>query len=156
MAYDYLEFKDVGQKGVGVFSKKVFGKDDVILKATPIKVLDKNEAHASQIAVNKWAHCEPKFIHFMNHSCNANCGTIIDEVGNQTVIAMRHIEAGDELTVNYSLRASTLTRESLPCLCGSEKCIGTIDSWGVLSYENKKLYLEKYSKYIPHFLLEAS
>ena len=156
MAYDYLEFKEVGQKGIGVFSKKAFGKDDFILKATPIKVFDKNEAHASQIGVNKWVHCEPKFIHFMNHSCDPNCGTIIEEEGNQTVIAMRYIEAGDELTVNYSLRASTLTRESLPCLCGSEKCIGTIDSWGVLPYEIKKLYLEKYSKYIPHFLLEAS
>ena len=54
-----------------------------------------------------------------NHSCNPN--TALD--GNQRIV-VRHIEPGDEITVDYSLHSPK--NWSMVCHCGSPKCLGVV------------------------------
>jgi hypothetical protein len=154
MDYDYLELKEAGSKGNGVFTKRKFRKDDLILKVNIVEVFNENASHRSQIAVDKWVSYHPHFIHFMNHSCEFNCSTTIDDKGSQFVIAMRDIQIGEELTLNYAFRNLRISNDSLPCTCGSKDCTGVVASWSASSEKMRKHYLKKYSKFILPYISE--
>lgn len=63
---------------------------------------------------------------FINHSCDPNCET--DEInGHVWIIAIRDIEAGEELTYDYMLYDGA-EDDSAPCFCRSKKCRGTMYS----------------------------
>lgn len=66
----------------------------------------------------------PSVDDFINHSCKPNLG-FLD--GTPVHYALRDIEAGEELCYDYS----TCMNEAgwtIPCLCGSSCCRGTINS----------------------------
>ncbi len=55
---------------------------------------------------------------FVNHSCQPNCET--DQIaGKMWIIALRDIEAGEELTYDYNLYDG---EDDAPCLCGAPRC----------------------------------
>jgi SET domain-containing protein len=57
---------------------------------------------------------------FVNHSCEPNCET--DQIrGKMWIIALRDIEAGEELTYDYNLYDG---EDDAPCLCGLEALPG--------------------------------
>jgi len=61
---------------------------------------------------------------FINHSCQPNCET--DIIGGHVwVIAMRDIEAGEELTYDYNLFDG---EDDAPCWCRSLRCRGSMYS----------------------------
>src|SRR5208282_615126 len=61
---------------------------------------------------------------FVNHSCKPNCET--DQIrGKMWIIAMRDIEAGEELTYDYNLYDGD---DDAPCLCGARRCRGSLYS----------------------------
>jgi len=61
---------------------------------------------------------------FVNHSCEPNCET--DQIGGKMwIIALRDIEAGEELTYDYNLFDG---EEDAPCLCGAPRCRGSLYS----------------------------
>jgi hypothetical protein len=61
---------------------------------------------------------------FVNHSCEPNCET--DQIrGKMWIIALRDIEAGEELTYDYNLFDG---EDDAPCLCGSKRCRGSLYS----------------------------
>lgn len=63
---------------------------------------------------------------FVNHSCAPNCET--DEIdGRVWIIALRDIEAGEELTYQYELYDSG-DEEYARCSCGAPGCRGTMYS----------------------------
>ena len=63
---------------------------------------------------------------FINHSCDPNCET--DEIDDRVwIIAIRDIEAGEELTYDYMLYDGA-EDDPAPCYCGSNKCRGTMFS----------------------------
>ena len=63
---------------------------------------------------------------FVNHSCDPNCET--DEIeGHVWIIAIRDIEAGEELTYDYMLYDGS-EDDPAPCFCGSKNCRGTMYS----------------------------
>jgi SET domain-containing protein len=66
---------------------------------------------------------------FINHSCDPNCRTHIDD-GRVHIYAKRRIRAGEELCFDYAyVREPDHTPErsaAHPCFCGSAKCRGTI------------------------------
>jgi hypothetical protein len=74
---------------------------------------------------------------FINHSCNPNCEVeIID--GHIWIIALRDIEAGEELFYNYGYDVDDA--EEHPCRCGSGRCVGYIvaeDQWPKLRKKMK-------------------
>jgi uncharacterized protein len=67
-------------------------------------------------------HCAAMFI---NHSCDANCET--REIhGRVWVTAIRHIEAGEEITYDYCLYDGG--DDEAICNCGAKKCRGSMYS----------------------------
>jgi SET domain-containing protein len=58
---------------------------------------------------------------FLNHSCNPNCEVEIvrDRIW---IYALRDIQAGEELTYNYSYDFEDF--EHRPCHCGAYNCVG--------------------------------
>ena len=57
----------------------------------------------------------------INHSCEPNCGAL----GTSSVIAMSHIEIGEELTFDYAMTDSSQYDE-FKCFCGKDNCRGKI------------------------------
>ncbi len=62
---------------------------------------------------------------FINHSCNPNCETEDDD-GRIFVVAIRDVEAGEELTYEYNLYDSDEERQD--CYCGAKACRRTMFS----------------------------
>jgi uncharacterized protein len=60
---------------------------------------------------------------FLNHSCAPNCEAIVDD-GRVWIVASRDIQAGQEITFNYSYDLTDL--EEHPCRCGAPNCVGYI------------------------------
>lgn len=62
---------------------------------------------------------------FINHSCDPNCESeSID--GRVFIVAIRNIDAGEELTYEYHLHDSD--DEEADCYCGAKQCRGTMFS----------------------------
>ena len=61
---------------------------------------------------------------FVNHSCDPNCET--DQIrGKMWIIALRDIEAGEELTYDYNLYDG---EDDAPCSCRTVRCRGSLYS----------------------------
>lgn len=60
---------------------------------------------------------------YINHSCDPNCQT--EQFGNTIwIVALRDIQAGEELTYNYEYEIDDEPAE--PCHCGVKHCCGYI------------------------------
>lgn len=76
---------------------------------------------------------------YLNHSCDPNTNLHYDETGIH-IVALRDIEAGTELTVDYLINNSG--GDSWPCNCGSARCRGeTGYSFFTLSKAFQREYL---------------
>jgi SET domain-containing protein len=58
-----------------------------------------------------------------NHSCGPNCEAV-EENQRIWIIALRDIEAGEELTYNYGY--SLEEYQEHPCHCGATQCVGFV------------------------------
>lgn len=64
---------------------------------------------------------------YLNHSCAPNSGFS----GQAFVVAMRDIERGEEITIDYAMCTSSPTLRDIECLCQSPSCRGFTrhDDW---------------------------
>lgn len=66
----------------------------------------------------------------INHSCSPNCVAFeVESPGGEPWIvieALRPIEAGEELLLDYGLDVSADSQEDFTCDCGSSQCRGTL------------------------------
>jgi SET domain-containing protein len=67
---------------------------------------------------------------YINHSCEPNCESVIDEDGRVYIDAVRDIATGEELTMDYRLQVDSADpaewRELYACRCGSPGCRRTM------------------------------
>lgn len=103
------------------------------------------------IGKNIWIDPNPPY-KYINHSCNPSAGI----KGKVTLVALRDLKAGEEVTLDYStIEADTRWRLPNTCRCGSKNCrkvIGPIQAlpkdrfktyYPYISTYFKKLYLRK-------------
>jgi hypothetical protein len=77
---------------------------------------------------------------YFNHSCNANCGFAEDAFGD-SVVAIRDIEPGEELTYHYgTLESEASLIYGLQCKCDSINCSGRL----TFDYYRKEGFVAKY------------
>jgi len=94
--------------------------------------------HAIQIGDKEFVFGYKGLAHRLCHSCDPNCG-IRDFT---EIFAIRDIAAGEQLTWDY--RCSENSNWTLEyCLCGSERCTGTVANFDSLSPALKSEYLSK-------------
>jgi len=62
---------------------------------------------------------------YINHSCDPNCAL---QTTSRTiwVVALRDIQAGEELTHQYNYEYDPDRYTEFPCFCGAKNCIGYI------------------------------
>ena len=82
----------------------------------------------------------------MNHSCDPNTWWS----GSTCLVASRDIEAGEEITYDYSTTDVDHVFE-MECSCESPRCRGTISN---RDYQNKE-WQERYGTYLPPHVLAA-
>ncbi len=137
----------------GMFAKEKIAKGEIVyIKGGHI--LSRTELYSSAVinsylpisdeyfigAISKEEELEVKL--FNNHSCNPNCGMH----GEITFIAIRDINEGEELTIDYAF----IDNEdySFECHCGSSTCRHIITGF---DWKIKKLQ-EKYYPYFAQYL----
>jgi len=62
---------------------------------------------------------------FINHCCQPNCRTRTFSIDGQQhilILALRDIQAGEELFYDYQFALDEEGKERLPCYCGAPKC----------------------------------
>lgn len=81
---------------------------------------------------------------YLNHSCEPNCGFN----GEITVVAMRDIKKGEEITIDYAMCISAKRIVPMECLCGSNICRKNItaNDWKIKDLK------EKYKGYFVRFI----
>lgn len=134
----FVEHSDIS--GQGIFSDKPLKKGEIIGTVIGPVVPDNKESYKKY---GDYLHpinydeaiVNINFTRFTNHSCNPNCG-LKDAV---TLVAIRDIETGEELTIDYD----TLEYDwEMECNCGSENCRGKIRGYKHL--KEKKPYVAPY------------
>ena len=80
---------------------------------------------------------------YINHSCEPNCEGHESDSGDKVfIVAMRDIEAGEELLYDYALciddKITKTLRAQYACLCGSSSCRGTMLALPKPSKKQKK------------------
>jgi SET domain-containing protein len=71
---------------------------------------------------------------YSNHSCDPNCEVHIISRAIW-VVALRDIQAGEELTYNYGYGYDAQDYTNFPCTCGAKNCCGYIldrQYWGLI------------------------
>ncbi|MBI3925525.1 MAG: SET domain-containing protein-lysine N-methyltransferase [Armatimonadetes bacterium] len=84
---------------------------------------------------------------YMNHSCDPNTWFLDD----QTMTAMRDIEAGQEIVYDYATSESA-EHFVLPCRCGSDGCRGTVRG---SDYRNIPALRERYGRHVLSHVLQS-
>jgi hypothetical protein len=59
---------------------------------------------------------------YINHSCNPNAGIC----GQISLVAMRDIEANEEITFDYAM-ADSSSFDEFDCACGADSCRGRVN-----------------------------
>jgi SET domain-containing protein len=130
--------------GQGVFTAEDVCRGAPVLECTG-RIVSLSEIkdgmRAMQIGPDKYLVENPEYPSlddFLNHSCTPNLGFLR---GDLTLYALRDIEAGEELSFDYS---ATMNERgwSMECRCGSAKCRARIRSYGDL-FEHEKIQLRQ-------------
>jgi hypothetical protein len=89
----------------------------------------------------------------MNHSCEPNCGLVIRSGVKQIEVhALRTIEDGQELTLDYETFESEFEAMSGPCLCGTSSCRGSLVGYKGMPADLREsygLYIAEYLRDVP-------
>lgn len=86
---------------------------------------------------------------YINHSCNPNCGIR----GEITFVAMRDIDAGEELTLDYALLDNE--HYTFECHCGEECCRTMITGmdWKLPELQDK--HFDYFATYLKEKILDS-
>ncbi|MEY2641341.1 MAG: hypothetical protein RL150_734 [Candidatus Parcubacteria bacterium] len=138
-----------GIEGKGVFTKKSFqrGQTIFLLKGCPVDFVVSSEKDSDVgpnwvgVGKNKWRDVgEDGVVRYINHSCNPNMGI----KGSCTFVALRDIQAGEELTFDYSITEE----DQFWKMKNSEPAIDENHRHTIQSIQS--LPLETYEKYLPY------
>jgi uncharacterized protein len=130
-AQEMIEFRDSGIHGMGGFARRKIRKGTPLIeyvgeKITKAQAAERIDAENpfifsldDETDVDGDVPWNPA--RFLNHSCEPNAEAEI--IGEQIwILALRDIQAGEEITYNYSYDLEGY--EDHPCRCGSAKCVG--------------------------------
>ncbi|MFH0830773.1 MAG: SET domain-containing protein-lysine N-methyltransferase [Parcubacteria group bacterium] len=138
--------------GRGLFASALIQQGEIVLTFEgPILHLKEGQRtfgeytddHAVQCGPNSWVNPQNE-ARFINHSCEPNCG--IKNVF--TLVALRDIELGEELTFDYAMIEDSWWK--FQCGCGAPSCRKIISGYAALPQEKK----EQYKGYISEWIVK--
>lgn len=143
---DKTEIKESKTHGLGTFAKVDIKKGDIIYVKAGTVMLKKEAKYYNTNNPDGYWPINDKYVMagtneeefnsqkaWVNHSCDANCGYS----GQVSVIAMRDIKKGEEITQDYGLLDNE--KYSFKCNCGSENCRGIVTGfdWKIKELQDK-------------------
>lgn len=156
-----LVLRDVFEKGRGVFASRIFKRGEnlldfagelVTLDQLPASEFDESTpTYYMQIGPNLYQGPSTTLETFTNHSCDPNCGVIIDGV-NAILVAIRGIQVGEEITWDYSTTMTSDIGCISTCMCDSTICRGRIGDFKNLPKELQKKYIKH--GVVPRYVIE--
>jgi hypothetical protein len=132
-----------GPLGRGVFATQSFRPGQPILlfsgpvlKHDEVLALGGDRAYALQIGPDQYLDTMPPG-RYANHSCDPNAGIVNDRM----LIALRSVEAGEEIRFDYS---TTMSRDhwTMECRCGRPICRRVILDFHHLAPITQNRYLQ--------------
>jgi len=159
MSNPKAEIRDTQKYGKAVFAKTKINKGEIIgifngeTYEAPRAMLLPDEPplragrHAVQFEPNKWRDGKVEGIaRYVSHSCEPNCG-----IKNLfEIVAMRDIEANEEITWDYAMTENSDFR--MECKCGTSSCRGIVGAYSMLSPKVRK----KYNGHISEWLTKTA
>ena len=135
-----------GEKGVGVYAGASIKKFTTILKSRAVSSSSEKDKYSVQVSWDKHVQMDSP-ARLINHSCEANVGVRDNELGAYDFVALKDIDAGEELVWDYGSVEFDAT-EIKQCLCGSPSCRG-----GHINFEDshesiRKQYGNFYARYL--------
>ena len=130
---ELVVFKRSVIHGCGGFAKTPIAQGTRVIEYTGVKI-DKQESLRRCELNNEFifsldderdldGSVEWNLARFINHSCEPNCETELDE-GRVWIVTLRDIESGEELSFNYGYDLEDYRQH--PCTCGAVECVGYI------------------------------
>lgn len=136
--------------GDSAFATRAFSAGDVLATGWgPIS----RERTKYTIQVDLDTHVVPPDpIRFLNHSCDPNCGLLLRSgVNRMEVHALREIEEGEELTLDYESFEMEFKVLTGPCLCLASTCRGKLHGYRAMPADRRAAL----GKYVAEYLREA-
>jgi SET domain-containing protein len=137
----YVEIKETNGKGKGLFSKKLFKKNQTILQLNGKIALRPHinaSLHSIQIDDDTYIDVDKQQTwQYINHSCFPNTRLDLDTL---SFITIRDIRIGDEITYHYCTTEFDLAakNEEFHCKCGFTNCLKIIKGFKHLTKEQKE------------------
>lgn len=103
-------------KGYGVYTLKDYKRGSLVARFTG-EITPEIVQHSLQRTPDSHLY-DPYFAGLLLHSCDPN---IVLDMQDFTIWAIKDIDAGDALTMDYASTEDYLFRQ-FKCLCGSENC----------------------------------
>ncbi len=151
-----LEVRETPHCGKGNFATGNIDKDELLMihggwfmtRAEETKLTAPYNDYGLPVTENLVLYSEENDA-FINHSCDPNAGY----KGQIFLVAMRDIDAGEEICIDYAtiLHASEgVEPYRLKCYCGSDNCrdVITDEDWKIPELQ------KRYDGYFQHFLQE--
>lgn len=138
-----------GPYGLGIQATRPFSAGESIVAGWGRRV-PKRTRHSIQVDINHYLDF-PAPIRLINHSCDPNCGydvRVEEEI--LSIVALRSIAPGEELTADYATFEEEIWFMPEPCLCGSPICRGRIGGFWDLPEERR----EAYGRFVAPYLRE--
>ena len=141
--------RNTPDRGMGVFAVERIDKGEVIAgwkKGTVYwarrasELPDPVKNHAVQFSEHIWIDCDG-IARFTNHSCEPNCG-----IHEFQLVAMREIQAGEEITWDYDMTENCDWR--MVCMCGTPSCRGVIRGHRFLPEPARQKYVGYAAQYL--------
>ncbi len=147
-----VEIRPSQLHGTGLFAGEDIKEGEIIQsvegerKTFFVQSKEDSLAYPNWIGVgpNEWIDVKEPLV-FINHSCEPNTGAI-GPVGEMSVVALRDISAGEELTIDYSIIEGDPMWE-MACQCGTASCRHVI---GPVTSLSPEVY-RKYLPYVPQY-----
>lgn len=151
---DAVVVKESKIQGRGLFAGRDFVKNEKVYEyeagrlvkigeVSSLSVYDRD--HMDTVDEDTFEIMKPPACH-INHSCDPN---IIEDKDSRIGYALRPIEVGEELTIDYRIRSAEDWR--FDCHCGAKNCSGiVIGNYFTLPIDLQKKYLP----YAPKFIRE--
>lgn len=142
-----VELRGTNHKGVGVFAAAKFSVHQIVVRGDLVRDVAKGDARGFQISGIRFVLLSgllPK----LNHSCDPNCGLKTNGTGGFDIVAMRDIEVGEEIHIDYAMTRYSLIDFPKECRCESDNCRSLITGWLGLSDEQKKDYIPWAAPYL--------
>jgi len=97
-----------------------------------------------QVGYAKWLVPRPGSTgEYLNHSCSPTAGIH----GKNTIVAMRHLKKGEEITIDYAL-SETYPLWHMRCHCKAKNCRKVVKPYQDMPSQRMKKYIKYTSQYI--------